>query len=66
MGKELIERKREIDQAEKELLIMFWKGTLFNIFINDSTKNKHELMKFEHIFETRTKLTTISNKGLEF
>lgn len=45
---------------------MFWKGTLFNIFINDSTKNKHELMKFEHIFETRTKLTTISNKGLEF
>lgn len=66
MGKELIERKREIDQAEKELLIMFWKGTLFNIFINDSTKNKHELMKFERIFETRTKLTTISNKGLEF
>lgn len=66
MGKALIERKKEIDQAEKELLMMFWNGTLFNIFINDSTKNKHELMKFEHVFETGTKLTAISKKGLKF
>lgn len=65
MGKELIERKREIDQAEKELLMMFWNGTLFNIFINDSTKTMHKLMKFERIFETGTKLTAILNKGPE-
>jgi len=29
-------------------------------------KNKHKLMKFEHIFETGTKLAAIPNKGLEF
>lgn len=45
---------------------MFWNSTLFNIFINDSTKNKHKLMKFEHILETGTKLTAISNIGLDF
>lgn len=29
--------------------MMFWNGTLFNIFITDSTENKHKLMKFEHV-----------------
>lgn len=27
--------------VEKELLMMFWKGTLFNIVINDSTSHTH-------------------------